>query len=692
MATNPAPQRQMIRTTCPRDCYDACGVIAAVEDGRVRKVLGDPAHHVARGALCGKCAIAYNGAWRDPAQRLATPLRRVGPKGAAAFEPISWDEALAAIAARLGSLTAAGEARRILHAHYTGTVGLIAGWYPLRLLNHIGATEVDPDSVCNKAGHKALELVVGDSLDGFDPETAKDAATILVWGANPSHSAPHMHKHWLRETPATVYVIDPITTGTATEVAAKHLKLRPGTDAALAFGLLHVAKRAGLIDNVFIADSVKGFDEIEDAIDAADPATTEARTGVPAALIEEVGEAYARGPSMIWLGQGMQRTTRGGNAFRAIMALAAGTGQIGKPGTGTCYMNGPGTRGIDMDIIVPASLARDPGTVSHMDLAAALEDAAQSAVFLTWNCNPLASSPDQARLRAAVAREDLFTVAVDLFMTDTAAHADIVLPAASFLEFDDVVAPYFHHTLSAQVKLMEPLGDALPNQKIFRRLATSMGLSDPLLFEDDAALIARILAATPYGGSFADLAAAGTVRLYDKPRMQFPNGIPTPSGRIEIASETAEAQGLPRVPEPHADARPPAGRLRILSPASAWQMNSSYANDPGIQRQIGTIAVLVHPDDAAAMALADGGQATLVNDAGSLPVRVSVSEAAQPGVGIVYKGRWPGAEPSSANVNVLHAGRKSDIGASTCVHSVEAVVIPGAPAEAAAGLETEAAE
>jgi anaerobic selenocysteine-containing dehydrogenase len=675
----PSATRQMIKTTCPRDCYDACGMVAAVDDGKIKKVLGDPEHHVARGALCGKCAIAYNGVWRQPENRLTQPMRRTGPKGSHSFEPITWDEALSEIASKLKPIMDAGDNAKILHAHYTGTVGLIAGWYPVRFFSHIGATEIDPDTVCNKAGHTALEYVMGDSLDGFDPGTLKDAATILVWGANPSHSAPHMHKHWLRETDAKVIVIDPVGTGTARDVAGTHLQLRPGTDAALAFGFLHVAKMHQLLDRAFIEANVTGFDEIEAEIDAADPETTATRTGLDADAIIGAGLAYAKGPSMLWMGQGMQRTRFGGNAFRALMALVAGTGQIGKPGTGYCYMNGPGTRGIDMDALTTPEIANGGDSVSHMKLAATLEDSDRSKVFFTWNCNPLGSSPDQARLRDALAREDLFTVACDVFPTDTVAYADIVLPAANFLEFDDIVAAYFHHTLSAQVKIEDAPGEALPNQEIFRRLAAALGLTAPELFDTDEALLQRIIDMTPFKGTFCELAQAGTVRLFDEARMQFPYGFPTPSGKIEIASAAAEADGLPRVPFAHADEPTQTGKLRILSPASAWQMNSSYANDPKIQDQIGALRVFLHQSDADARSLSTGDRITLSNEAGALPVKVEISEIAQPGMGVIYKGRWPKVEAAASNVNVLHKGEMSDIGEATCVHNMEVeIVLPEA--------------
>lgn len=668
-------KREVIKTTCPRDCYDACGMVAVFDDGKLRRLLGDPDHHIARGSLCGKCAIVYNGVWRDPDARLSQPLRRTGRKGEGKFQPISWDEALAEIADKIRPLMADGPARQVVHAHYTGTVGLIAGWYPLRFFQHIGATEIDPDTVCNKAGHTALELVFGDSLEGFDPETAKDAKTILVWGANPSHTAPHMHKNWLRETPAKIIAIDPIGHRTATERADVHLKLRPGTDAALAFGLLHVALTKGLLDRDFIDANVIGFESLLPAIEAADPATTEALTGVPSALIEEVAIAYATGPSLLWMGQGMQRTARGGNAFRALGALVGLTGNLAKPGAGFCYMNGPGSRNIDMDVVVPPQLDAGCASVSHMDLAATLADADGTRVFCTWNCNPVASSPDQAALRAALAREDLFTVVCDLFETDTAAYADIVLPAASFLEFDDLVAPYFYQTLSAQVKVQDAPGEALPNQEIFRRLARALGLTEPLLFEEDRPLLDRLVAMTGFAGGFQALSRVGTAQLYSEPRLQFADlTFATPSGKIELASEAAVAQGLPLVPEPHADAAPTADKLRILSPASIWQMNASYANDAGILKNLGQNAVILHPDEAHRRALEDGDRVVLSNAAGSLTLGVSVSDIAQPGFGIVYKGRWPAHETAGANVNILHAGRKSDIAEATSVHSMEVAI------------------
>jgi anaerobic selenocysteine-containing dehydrogenase len=668
--------RETVKTTCPRDCYDACGITVTKKDGVIANVLGDRDHRVSRGALCGKCAIAYNGAWRDEALRLSRPLKRIGAKGRSEFAAVSWEEALGEIASKLHRLIKRDLQRSIIHTHYTGTVGLLGGNYPSRFFNRIGATEVDPDTVCNKAGHAALELVFGSSVEGFDPRSARDARCIIVWGANPSHSAPHQDKYWLKEAQSAgsrIIVVDPITHGTAA-AADMHLKLKPGSDAALAFGLLHVLSARNLIDAAFLAHHVIGAEELMPAIAAMTPAHTAEVCGVPEALIEAAAIAYGEGPSLLWLGQGVQRQPMGGNIFRALAALVAFTGNLGKSGAGFYYMNGAGMRGIDMAMVTEPALAYSgTGSISHMDLAATLEDRGKARAFFNWNNNPAASSPDQGRLRRALERDDLFHVAVDLFHTDTTAFADIVLPAASFLECDDLVLSYFDLTVSAQVKAADPPGEALPNSEIFRKLARAMGFNDEALYESDQALIARLLARTPYRGSFADLARVGTAQLFPQPRIQFADlTFATPSRRIELASARAEAQGLPRVPLPHADRLPAKGTWRILSPADEWLMNSSYGNDKVIRRRLGPATITLHPDDAAEAGFAEGDPVVLANDLGRLPLAVTLSTATQRGVGIVHKGRWLGASPGAANINALVAGRKSDMAESTTVHATEA--------------------
>ncbi len=567
--------------------------------------------------------------------------------------------------------------RTILNAHYTGTISLLAGIVPMRFFNRLGATEVTPDTICNMAGHVALRYMYGTSVEGFDPRTAKDAACIVVWGANPHASAPHAHENWLPEARGKVVVIDPIRTPTAAQ-ADIHLQPFPGSDAALAFALLHVIRREGLIDSAFIAAHVYGWDELEPLLGACDPAWGAAVTGVPAALIEEVAVLYARGPSLLWLGQGLQRQTTGGNVMRACALLPAVTGNLCKPGAGFLYLNwNLQQRRMDEEYLAGAHLsaAGAASGISHMDFAAALEDPARSRALFVWNMNPLASCPQQARLRRALQREDLLTIVLDLFATDTTSMADYVLPAASFLEFDDLIASYFQLTLSAQVKAMEPLGSALPNQEIFRRLARAMQYSEPELQEGDAAILANLMDRSGLGLSFASLAERGSIWIPDEPAMQFADGLfATPSGRIEIACALAAADGHPRLPQPWSDVRPTAGHLRLLSPAHAWLLNTSFGNVRQIDHRIGAATIALHPADAAERHLAQGESALVHNSSGSLRLQVVISDEVPRGVGLTHKGRWLGTDAASANVNVLNPGEKSDMGESTAVHSVEVLV------------------
>lgn len=663
----------VIRTTCPRDCYDACGMLVKQSaDGPVR-VVGDPEHSVAQGALCPKCSIAYNGVWRDPSVRLTTPLKRKGAKGSGRFEPVSWDEALADIASRLNGIRAEHGGRAILQTHYTGTCSLIAGVFPLRFFNRIGATEVDPDTVCNKAGHAALQLMYGESTRGFDPRTIDGSRCLLIWGANPSASAPHVHQHWFMKANVPRIVVDPIRHETAA-AADIHLQLYPGTDGALAFSLLHVIRAAGRIDSEFLAAHALGWAEIDTQLEPCTPAWGEAVTGVPAHLIEQAALAYAAGPSLLWMGQGFQRQTFGGNAMRAVGLLPAATGNIGKYGAGFLYLNGWDARGVDPAYLAAAHLNQEPSpAVSHMDLAARLEDP-QTKALITWNNNIAASSPEQRRLRRALQREDLLQVTLDLFQTETADYADYVLPAAGFLEFDDIVMSYFNMSISAQVKAVAPLGEALPNQEIFRRLAAAMGLTDPELFETDEGLIATLLGQAKPGLTFRALAEAGTVFYPARPVVQFErNDYRTPSGKIELTGAAFIEAGLPPAPFPSAEARPHDGDLRLLSPASEWLMNSSYGNDPKILKQLGEDQAFINPGEAEARGIVSGQGIRLATSVGEITLKVAVSAHVPMGVILAHKGRWS-AHGAEGNVNAINPGQKSDLAESCAVHSINVSV------------------
>lgn len=668
----------LLRTNCPRDCYDNCGIVVRPgTDGRVI-VRGDPDHPVNRGTLCAKCATAYNGVWQDPDQRLSTPLRRVGPKGAGGFEPISWEAALAEVADRTGRVVDKYGPEGVVHTHYSGTLSMLAFMFPMRFFNRLGATEVDPDSICNLAGHIAWTAMFGISVAGFDPRTAADASCILVWGANPSHSGPHIDKHWLGEFDGAVVVVDPIRTDTAAR-ADLHLQPFPGTDAALAFAIAHELRSVGAFDDEFIAAHVHGAGDVLPAIETCTASWGEQRTGVPADQIRRAAALYASGPALLWAGQGLQRQPTGANVMRAVGLLPTLTGNIGKPGAGICYLNvATALLGADFDELSGASLVTgEAAKLNHIGLAGALEDPDRFGALFSWNTNPLASAAEQSRLREAFCRDGLFTVVVDCFATDTADYADIVLPSASFLEFDDLTFSYMNPIVGAQRKVREPVGASLPNQEIFRRLAAAMGFDEPELHETDEVLIQRLLDQLDLGLSHSELAERGHTYLTDEPFDYFADRrFHTPSGRIEIASQAAVDIGLDLVPTPATDPAAADGLFRLLTPASHWRLNDSHANDRTIGRRSGPATFTMHPADASDLGIAQGDPVRLHNSAGQLTLEARVDDIAPRGVLVAYKGRWPKLEPGGANVNVLHEAKSADIEGCSAVHGTLVSVEP----------------
>lgn len=623
-------------------------------------------------------AFVYNGVWIDPKKRLSHPLRRTGAKGTHSYQEVSWDEALTDISQRLHSIIEEYGGQSILHTHYTGICSLIAGNFPLRFFNRIGATEVDPDTVCNKAGHETLSLMFGQSMNGFDPRTAKDTDCLIIWGANPSASAPHVHKRWLPDVKqhAKVIVIDPIRHETA-DFADLHLQLRPGTDAVLAFALLHVLARNDDLDQTFITNSVLGWDQIIDEIDKTTPEVAAAITGLAVTDIETAAEWFGLGRSMLWLGQALQRQTHAGNIMRSASLLIAGTGNIGKPGSGFLYINGAEARQINLDWLSGAALnSSATQAISHMDLAERLANSDKSKALFSWNNNIAASNPQQKALHQALSRDDLFHVAIDLFHTDTTAFADYILPASSFLEFDDVLLPYFHYDVSAVNKVIEPIAESLPNQEIFRRLAAAMGFTDEELFESDQSLIEQIFKQLNMPISFDELRKEGSMPWSEQPLIHYSDGVfPTASGKIDVASDNWLAAGLNKSPVAIADQPPKTHYLRLLSPADPFLMNFSYGNDDKIAMKIGKASVSIHPQELADRQLVSGQKITLKNHYGELEVIVVASDRIPRGVALLPKGRWPSLEKTGANINILNDGAKTDIGQSSAVHSIEVKLV-----------------
>ena len=480
------------------------------------------------------------------------------------------------------------------------------------------------------------------------------------------------------ETPAKIVVVDPVRTETAA-AADLHVQLRPGTDAALAFGLLNQLQDIGAFDHDFINQHTLGGDEVIANLATYTLEWTQEQTGVNPQVLRKAAEYYAAGPALLWCGQALQRQATGGNIMRAAGLLPALTGNIGKPGTGFCYLNyTPAFAGIDMDKLAGADLVRGTGkSVSHMDLASRLAELDEFKAFIVWNTNPLASAPAQTRLREALSRDDLFTVVIDCFETDSSAYADIVLPAASFLEFDDVTFGYFHLLLGAQRRVNEPIGESLPNQEIFRRISAAMGLTEAALFEDDETLINEIMAQWSPGFDYQTLKQKGHVALTAEPLSLYSDlNFDTPSGKIEIASSAAEEMGLPRIPEPLADAPADDGKVRLLTPSSKWRVNDSYANEKHLREQSGPASIWLSSEDAIKAGVSKGQRVRLFNDTGSIELLADIDETLLTGTALSYKGRWPSLEESGHNINVVHTPIKADMGESTTVHGTEVTIEP----------------
>ena len=487
-------REEIVLTTCPRDCYDGCGIAVVKREGRIHRVIGDRTHPISRGSLCGKCALAYNGVWRDPEARLDTPLLRSGPKGSGRFEPIGWDEALGLTAEKLTSAIDRHGAGSILNTHYTGTCSTIAGEFPMRFFNRLGATEVTPDTICNNAGHVALNYVLGSSLTGFDPETRSDSRCIMVWGANPSASAPHIHKHWLGESDASVVVIDPVRHATAVN-ADIYLQPFPGSDAVLAFALMNVMVRDGLTDPTFIENHTVGWSELEPLVTQSEPGWAAEVTGITGRADRTGCTSVRRRPIFALAGTRSAATTAWRQCHACLRDVASHHRQY--------------RQARRRDLL--SERRRSPEFRRRLRCGASSEkgtDALHQPHGLGGRSRRPESFPrthlmeyERGRFRAApgavapvsATRRSLQPWSLICFRPTPRILPTSYCPAASFLEFDDLTLPYFRLLVAAQVKAAEAPGQALPNQEIFRRLAKAMGYTEPELYEKDESIINYLL-------------------------------------------------------------------------------------------------------------------------------------------------------------------------------------------------------
>ncbi|WP_119730308.1 molybdopterin-containing oxidoreductase family protein [Thermomonospora amylolytica] len=660
---------------CPLDCPDTCSWEVTVSGGRAVRLRGNPDHPFTRGALCTKV-----NRWLERAaspDRILHPLRRTGRKGEGRFERITWDEALDEIADRLGAIIGEHGGEAIWPYWGTGTLGWIQGCNGMagqRLFNVLGASRHHM-SICSIAGSHGLVYATGTSA-GIDPETFALAKLVILWGTNTLTSGHHLWKSIqdARRDGAYVVAIDPVRTRTAKQ-ADEHLAPLPGTDAALALGLMNVIVGLGLEDREYLAERTLGWETFRERVAAFPPSRAAEITGVPEADIVALGERIARTrPTAIRATMGLQRHAGGGATLRTLACLPGVTGDWALPGGGLSYSTDAHFP-IDTAALFRADLApRRTRRLSMTRLGEGLlevDDPPVKALFVIA-ANPAASAPHQSRIRRGLAREDLFTVVLEQFPTDTADYADIVLPATMQHEHADLHNGYGHLYLAWNEPAVEPPGECLPTTETFRRLARRMGLTEPSLYDTDEQLAEQAL--RPTGITLDRLRKEGFARLpLPDPFVPFADGFPTPSGRLEFVSDLAAAAGhdpvagyvpAAEVPDPERAARYP---LALIAAAPHHFLNTVFGDNPELRRRAGEPRVTLHPDDAAARGVRAGDRVRVHNDRGAFEAVAEVSDDVRPGVAATVKGRWPKLS-GGANANALVTERDSDMGGGAVFH------------------------
>ncbi|HEY7904571.1 MAG TPA: molybdopterin oxidoreductase family protein [Casimicrobiaceae bacterium] len=684
-STQTSVRHTVVRGACPHDCPDTCALRVTVADGRAIKVEGDPDHPTTRGVLCTKVARYLERTYSD--QRVLHPLRRVGPKGEGRFERIGWDEALTTIAERFRAIAASADGpQAIVPYSYAGTMGLLQyGSMDRRFFHKLGASLLDR-TICATAGKAGYAATIGASI-GTDLEQFENAKLILIWGSNPIVSNLHL---WSRvqeakRRGAKLIAIDPYRSQTA-EKCHRHLALLPGTDAALALGMMHVLVADDLLDRDYIARYTLGFDELEERVRDYPPARVAAITGLPESEIVALARDYGTiEPAVIRLNYGMQRHAGGGMAIRTVACLPALVGAWRHP-AGGALLSSSGTYPVNTAALErPDLIWNRPRTINMSTIGDALLEADDPPIraLFVYNSNPVAVAPQSGKVVAGFSRDDLFCVVHDVFLTDTADYADIVLPATTQLEHLDVHSSYGHLYALANNPAIAPVGEAKPNTEVFRLLAARMGFDDPCFGETDESMAANaFIAGHPRaaGIDWPTLKAQGWQRLnVPSPFAPFAQGdFPTPSGKCELYSESLRRQGLDPLPtytppRESAASDPALARrfpLTMLSPPARNALNSTFGGLPVFLETEKTPWLDIHADDAAARGIASGDKLRVFNDRGAFVVTARVTDRARQGVVVAPSIWWRKLSPDGTNANMVTGQALTDMGRAATFYDV----------------------
>jgi anaerobic selenocysteine-containing dehydrogenase len=658
----------VVKGACPHDCPDTCSLLTTVQDGVAVKIQGNPEHRHTDGVLCTKVS-RYTERTYHP-ERLLHPLRRTGHKGSGAFERVSWDEALDDISARLQAI-AARDPQAIVPYSYAGTMGLVQGEsMAARFFHRLGASFLDR-TICSTAGGEALAYTLGAKV-GMKVEFFAEAKLILIWGSNSITSNLHFWRlaQEAKRRGAKLVCIDPRRTETA-QKCHEHIALRPGTDAALALAIMHELIANDWLDHDYIARHTLGWDALRERAMRWTPERAAEICGVDAAQIRSLARDYGTiKPAAIRLNYGMQRVRGGGNAVRAVACLPALTGAW-RDRAGGVLLSSSGHFPVDRAALQRPDLlrGRTPRTINMVTIGNAL--AADSSpqfgpkieALVVYNSNPVAVAPESAKVVAGFAREDLFTVVLEHFRTDTADYADYILPATTQLEHWDVHSAYGHTDVLLNRPAIAPVGEARPNTQVFRELARRMGFVEPCFAEDDASLCVTAFGSKVDFGELTDKGFA-TLHLPDAPFAE--GGFHTPSGKCEFFSERVARLGLDGLPDHVGNYEAPGTSdrypLAMISPPHRNFLNSSFVNVASLRASEREPVLEIHERDAAARGIATGSTVRVFNDRGEYLCKAEVTDRARPGVVNGLGVWWRKFGLAGTNVNQLTSQNLTDIG------------------------------
>jgi molybdopterin guanine dinucleotide-containing S/N-oxide reductase-like protein len=716
--------KRVVHAACPHDCPDACGVLITIEDGRATRIQGDPEHPVTRGFLCAKVAKYLDRVYSP--DRVLYPMQRVGPKGPCGsgsparevFKRISWDQALDEITRRFRGIVTEFGPESILPYSYGGTLGALNGAsMDRRFFHRLGASQLER-SICSTAGEEGLKSVIGIKL-GTEPEQFAHSRYIIAWGSNINGNNVHL---WpfieeARRKGAKLVVIDPYRTRTA-KLADWCLPINPGTDAALALGLMHVIINENLFDGDYVSRYTVGFEDLKARAQQYPPETVAHWTGISADDIRKLAREYAtERPSVIRVNYGIQRSERGGMSMRAVTMLPCLTGSWKEIGGGLQLSlsgsYGLNKQALEMPELMRKALGRPARIVNMVQLGSVLNSATMSppiqALFV-YNSNPAAVCPNHNEVVRGLMRPDLFTVVHEQFFTDTTDYADIVLPATTFFEHKDLQTAYGHYYLQVSNQAMDPLGECKSNVEMFRALAERTGFEDDCFRESVDSMIDRSLDSpnpmlkgitrdrlesehrirlnfensTNHEGTDAFVRPAGRRSAQNAaPFLPFAEGkFPTPSGKAEFYSETLKRQGLdpvvaftPPDESRHGSKSKAAGfPLELLARKPDNHLNTSFANVPSVREMEPWIGDLeMHSTDAEARGVHHGDRVRIFNSRGEILLQARVDGSVPLGV-VAARLDWARFSPGGRNINVLTSEKLTDMGNAATFYSVSVEV------------------